>query len=208
MATTLPYPSPSWIYEGLDPSQWENATGTVINRAPKQLLLNDIALAAAIDAANANIGNLRTIASLDLLTPPNIAGVNTLMTGSLDDSNNLIMAFGKSTTVWTFNTHNKTVASGTVASSTTTNITSTSIKNLIVDLLPGRYIIQFTSGVLAGYARIVTVTANNSVSWNTALPSAPAVNASFEIYQSNAYLFNYLQTISDQSIVNAIVFGG
>lgn len=33
----LPNTNISWIYEGLDPNLWENATGTVINRSGKQL---------------------------------------------------------------------------------------------------------------------------------------------------------------------------
>lgn len=36
----LPVPSPSWIYEGIDENLYEDASGLVINRAPKQLHTN------------------------------------------------------------------------------------------------------------------------------------------------------------------------
>jgi len=37
---TLPNPTPDWIYEGVDPAHFEDATGPVTNRAPKQIQSN------------------------------------------------------------------------------------------------------------------------------------------------------------------------
>lgn len=36
----LPYPNPSYIYEGTDDSKYENADGKITNRAPKQIEAN------------------------------------------------------------------------------------------------------------------------------------------------------------------------
>lgn len=37
---TLPHENPAWIYEDLEPGQYEKATGRVFNRAPKQIQEN------------------------------------------------------------------------------------------------------------------------------------------------------------------------
>lgn len=42
MSVSLPYPEPDWIYEGYDASKFEDATGIVTNRAPKQIQENVI----------------------------------------------------------------------------------------------------------------------------------------------------------------------
>lgn len=57
----LPYPVPSWIYEGADDSKYEKGTGVVLNRAPKQIQENVLKLK--------SISDLK-INALNLFNPP------------------------------------------------------------------------------------------------------------------------------------------
>lgn len=73
MPVNLPNPTPQWIYEGLDPQQFEPATGLVINRAPKQIQENIVEIKDAVEGLQNIIGSGQesmSVGSADHLTTP------------------------------------------------------------------------------------------------------------------------------------------
>lgn len=64
--------------------------------------------------------------------------------------------------------------------------------NYLTSAVPGKYIIQFTSGVLQGVCKNITFVANNIIEVGVALGSIPVEGTSFEIYQSD---YSVLQAV-------------
>jgi F420-0:gamma-glutamyl ligase-like protein len=95
--------------------------------------------------------------------------------------------------------------SGVIDSATTTTVTSSLFTSLPV--ASGRYIINFLSGALAGQTRLITSISGTTLSWATPFTAAPAVGVQFELLVSNAYQISLLGSLSDDSIINALVFG-
>lgn len=130
---------------------------------------------------------------------------NSYVCSEMDDQGNPIVAL-KSATRWKFLTHSSIASSGSVDSSTTTSLTSSSISNLV--MAGGRYIVSFTSGALAGQSRLISnVTGGSTVEWSTPVSAAPAAGTNFEIVVSNAYQMSLISGLSDESLINAIIFG-
>lgn len=91
-------------------------------------------------------------------------------------------------TKWRFSNY-PLIARGSTAgaSATTTSIVLASAQTLLPNPLARAYIIQFTSGVASGLCRVVTVNAG-TLSWVTALPSAPGSSDTYEVYQGGSSL--------------------
>jgi hypothetical protein len=145
--------------------------------------------AATLNSLVSASGTLITFPSLDSLLPPSVLELPACVCYSLDTSGNPILALEASISSWRFSTHPNVVVVGSVTGTgTTTQIASAAIGTLLVGLIPGQYVIQFTSGALIGMARLVTTSSSNVLAWTTPMPSAPLVGDTFEIYEDTASL--------------------
>lgn len=98
------------------------------------------------------------------------------------------------------------IQAGTVdTGTTTTSVTATSITATVPDA--GKYLIQFTSGTYTGQIRPITAVTTTTASWTTALAGVPSNGDTFEIWKSNASMLMEASQVSDDALVNAIVFG-
>lgn len=147
------------------------------------------------------MGPIGSVDDLPLVTT--VVG-NSFICDSIDDAGNPIVAI-KAATRWKFLTHGTIQVSGSATDGTTTSLTSAVVGTLAVS--PGRYIINFTSGSLAGTSRLVTSASSGVVTWTTPTAVAPAVGTNYEILVSNAYQLSLITGLSDESIINAIIFG-
>jgi len=68
---TLPYADSAiqWIYEGYDPTMWEQATGVVLNRVPRELHANCLAMAAVVVALQSGIAVSPTVTTTPSVSP-------------------------------------------------------------------------------------------------------------------------------------------
>lgn len=119
------------------------------------------------------------------LTPPLDTNGNSRVIGELDPQGNPIIAVRKSAgNIWRFPSYSQVCLTGVVgAAATTTTIAISNALALLRTTNSADYILQFTSGALAGRCRIITPGAS-SVSF-TALPSVPGTTDTYEIYRSN-----------------------
>jgi hypothetical protein len=148
----------------------------------------------------------------DLTSPINSSG-NSYICHSTDDSGNPIVAVRNNDSTWKFLSHKKVlIGSGiaTTGTNTTTQITSTDIGSLLTSITAGKYVLQFTSGVLAGQTRLVTSSTTNTASWSGAITQAPTpAITTFEIYQSDAsLLFSGVLSLSGGTMTGPIVLAG
>jgi hypothetical protein len=147
---------------------------------------------------------LGDIDTVDNLPAVSTATGNSFLCTSADDGGNPIMAT-KGVDRWRFPTHS-VVAVATVSSgSTTTSITSAGFNSLPV--ATGRYILNFLTGPFAGQSRLITAIVGTTLSWSLPTSSAPANGTQVELLVSNAYQISLLSALSDESIINAIIFG-
>lgn len=151
-------------------------------------------------------------ATLDLLDTPINSDGNSYITHSNDDSGFPIYAIKNGNNKWSFPTHERIATNGaaTAGTNNTLNMTSTAIASLI-DAAPasGKYIVQFLTinGVASGLSRLVTASGLNTITWSPALPGSVVVGDTFEIYQSNSSILALTATVTDDILVNAIIFG-
>lgn len=145
-----------------------------------------------------------SIASVDILPVVSAAIGNSYIADTLDDQGNPIVAT-KAPTRWKYLTHGTILLTGSVNSATTLSLTSAVITN--VNYAAGRYIVNFTSGALAGTSRLVTGATGTTISWATETTAAPTAGTNFEIVVSNGYQLSLIAGLSDESIINAIIFG-
>lgn len=183
-------------------------TGNIIN-VDAILQVTNIAPVIQFNLPSSANARLLYVAHLVNLPTPPTANSNAYLTGDVDDGNNIIYALQYNATKWNFPTHQiATVANGIVATATTTNITSTNISALLPWTSSGKLIIQFTTGALAGYTRMLSATATNSATWADPFSIAATAGDRFDVYQSNFSVINLINQIPDDALVNAIVFGG
>ncbi len=147
------------------------------------------------------LGDISTVDQLPLITS---ATGNSFICQSYDDAGNPIIAV-KAADRWRYPTHSVVVVNSTVVSSTTSSITAPALLSLPV--ATGRHIINFLTGSLAGTSRLATGISGTTVSWATAYATPPEAGTQFEILVSNAYQISLLSALSDDSIINAIIFG-
>lgn len=77
-----------------------------------------------------------------------------------------------------------------VSRNTTNKLVSAGLDSAASGVTAGKFIIQFNSGVLAGYCRLITESTPTTLTWNSASPmgSIPAEGVSFTLYESSAAL--------------------
>lgn len=149
---------------------------------------------------------LYVVSSVDTLSKPSQSDSNSYICQSVDDGGNPVVAIYLNSTTWRFLSHSKVVISGSISSATSTSITSTAIGSTLAGLAAGRYIIQFTSGVNQGTARMVTTSGTNTLSWATAYGTAASASDTFEVYQSTYSILSSTSVAAD-SLIYSIIFG-
>lgn len=142
--------------------------------------------------------------SIDSLPAISTATGNSFLCLSSDDSGNPIIAT-KGSDRWRFPTHSTVAVATTVTASTTTSIDSPSFNSLPV--ASGRYILNFLTGPFVGQSRLITTGTSNTITWNLPTSSPPDVGTQIELLVSNGYQISLLSSLSDESIINAIIFG-
>lgn len=147
---------------------------------------------------------LGDVESVDDIPKVSEAVGNSFLCASTDDAGNPIIAT-KADSGWRFPTHSNIALSGGVESATTTSVTLGAFQGLPV--IPGRYLLSFTSGTYSGVPKYITGISGSTISWETPLPSAPEVGTGFDLLVSNSYQLSLLSSLTDESIINAIIFG-
>lgn len=148
------------------------------------------------------------IDSLESLVPPSLSDSETYVCADFDESNNPIVAVQRDLISWRFVNHPQVKLSGKVTgtpSSLSVNFETAS--SILGGFTKGAYILQFTSGLAAGYPRFVTLADQAKIYWTTALPYSPSIGDTYEVYRSSSSLFNELEDATLNSILFAIVLG-
>ncbi len=156
------------------------------------------------NSASARLIQIPHVASL---VSPLVSPSNAYLTSDIDDGGNAIYAFRTNDYKWSLPTHSVLRFSGIVAGagSTTTSVVATVAPVGLGSASPaGKYILQFTSGNLAGICRIITGISGATLSWIDILGQVPDANASFDLYVSNV---NYLAQIAANSNAAPTIFG-
>lgn len=124
---------------------------------------------------------------------------------TFDTFGNPVITIRKDDYAWRFLTYSFLFSSG-ITSGTTTSINTPTIQAQTLSL--GNFLIQFTSGSLSGYVRVVSAMTPTSVSWTTPLPTAPTSSDTFEIVKSNGQILFDASSAADDSVIMALILGG
>lgn len=147
---------------------------------------------------------LGDIDTVDNLPSVSTATGNSFLCVSTDDGGNPIVAT-KGVDRWRFPTHSVVAVSTAITGATTTSVTSTGFTALPV--ATGRHILNFLSGPFAGQSRLITSIVGTTLNWDLPTDTIPANGTQVELLVSNAYQISLLSALSDESIINAIIFG-
>lgn len=169
--------------------------GTMVQMRVTKGILEDLARKTDRLADIDTVDNMPTVAQ---------AKGNSFLCSSKDDGGNPIMAV-RTTDRWRFPSHSTVQMTSAVSSATKTSLTDALFSTM--NGVPGRYIVTFTTGNMAGYSRVVTSSSGTTLSWDTELLEIPQVGSGFEVLVSNSYQFSLINNAIDESIINAIIFG-
>jgi len=126
---------------------------------------------------------LQDFTSIEVLPDPSTINPNSAMCASTDANGNPIVATNNGTK-WSFVNYPDRIKVGTAgAGATTTSINYANAALILLETLPRSYIVQITSGANIGLCRFITTIASGSFSWAAALPFAPGVSDTYEIYR-------------------------
>lgn len=126
--------------------------------------------------------------TIDALTSPLNSYNEGYICTTLDPYNNPIITMRRNSASWSFLNYTS-IGASTVTTGTTTTIT-TSLSSLVVNAVTSnRYLIQITSGALAGTVRSVALSAGGVITVGSPLPSAPVAGSTIEIYEANSVRF-------------------
>lgn len=160
--------------------------------------------AETLDEYEAVVDTLKEVASIELLDLPINSNSTTYRCMNGDSSGNPIIAIKQNDYIWRFSTHSTVAVQGTATTGTTTSLTFTSAIGTIHNLIPGKYIIQFTTGPNIGVCRMLTAHAPDSVSWNTPLVNPCAGGDQFDIFVSDASILNDLGGTTNNSLIASL----
>lgn len=147
---------------------------------------------------------LGDIDTVDNLPSVSTATGNSFLCASADDGGNPIIAT-KGVDRWRFPTHSVVAVATVTSGATTTSVISPDFNSLPV--ATGRHILNFITGPFAGQSRLITSIVGTTINWNKPTDSAAVNGTQVEVLVSNAYQISLLSALSDESIINAIIFG-
>jgi hypothetical protein len=127
---------------------------------------------------------LDEISSVEVLTSPVTSDGNSYICHSNEDSGNPIVALRSTEYTWRFPTHPTIKMQGAVEIFSNRSLSSTNFKDLLAPVIVGKYILQFTSGLLAGTCKMISYSASGLIGWESPLVILPKVGDTFEVYKS------------------------
>ena len=176
----------------------ETVEGNVVS-IDAVLSLQNIAGVIDYNITPLNEAKLLYIDTVALLLPPVTSPTNAYLTGDFDDLGKMIYCLRSSDYKWEFPTYSGLMQGTVDAGSTGTSMNSYDLGNAFVDnFTRGRYILQFTSGPLAGEARLITRGEINKVYWNETFDGNPLAGDTWEIYTSNSF---YMTQFANSGVV-------
>lgn len=190
--------------------------GNIVSIQAK-IKLNNVSPVINFPINNIALAQILQVGGISLLVPPILSDSNAYFTGDYDDGGSMIYAFRSANYQWSYPSHSNIKVAGQVTSVDTGSdalvaagkkIVSTNIGTGLSDLVTGEYIIEFITGSLKGYSRMVSAQGANNCSWQAPLGAIPQVGDQFLIYQSNYSVLKGIGNISDDALINAIVLGG
>lgn len=150
------------------------------------------------------------LASVEALVSPADSNGTSYVCATLDDGGNPTVALKNTSGTWRFPNYSKRVFMGTVAvgpAATLTSLSSTVIPTTVGAVIYGKYLLQFTSGLLAGVVRPVVSHLGGDFTWATDVPSLPVTGEQFEVYQSTTSTITDLEAASSNAIIYSILLG-
>lgn len=150
------------------------------------------------------VDTLKEVASVELLDLPVNSNSTTYVCKNGDDSGNPIIAVRQDDNTWRFSTHSTIPVTGTATTGTKLGLNVDSLIGVLHNLLPGKYILQFTTGSNKGSCRVVTAFDSNSISWATPLANDCAGGDQFNIYVSDASVLTDAGSTSNNSLIAAL----
>lgn len=167
--------------------------GNIVSIQAK-IKLNNVSPVINFPINNIALAQILRVGGISLLVPPILSDSNAYFTGDYDDGGSMVYAFRSADYQWSYPSHSNIKVAGQVTSVDTGSdalvaagkkIVSTNIGTSLSDLVTGRYIIQFITGPLKGYSRMISAQGANNCSWQAPLGAIPQVGDQFLIYQSN-----------------------
>lgn len=147
---------------------------------------------------------LADIISVDAIPTPDATEATSYMTRTLDEGGTPIIAV-KYGDKWRFTSHlSQVVGAVATALGSVVTVNSANVGNGLINLVPGKYIIQFLSGANKGQVRVATGFDLNTVSWSTPLPTNTQAGDTFEIYKS---VFSDLKDFKDYKALIKTTYG-
>ena len=130
--------------------------------------------------------SLAPLSTVDSLVAPKNAYNDGYVCASYDPVGNPAIAIAKDANTWRFLNYTS-VVSGAVFTGTTTSEVTTASAIGVTDLITGKYLIQFTSGIYVGYVRQLTSFPTSlRAQWTLPLPGVPGNGDTFEIFKADS----------------------
>jgi hypothetical protein len=142
--------------------------------------------------------NLAPLASYTLLKAPKDSYQDGYVVSSYDPTGNPGVLVAKDVNTWRFLNYISQFSKVVTASA----VTSVSASSLVLsNVVAGKYLIQFTSGVLAGQIRPIDTNAANAVTWTGAVSPPASIGDTFEILEAQVSI------LADFSASNGVPIG-
>lgn len=145
------------------------------------------------------------LSGVEALVAPKDSYNDGYICSTYDPAGNPVVTVARDLYTWRYLNYTS-MQTAVVATGTTTSITTTGISQSI--LTSGKYLIQFTSGALTGYVRLLTSLSSTAAGWTQVLPSAPQAGDTFEIVKANSSIILEALNIGDDAVIMPLILGG
>lgn len=145
------------------------------------------------------------LSGVEALVSPAASYNDGYICSTYDPAGNPVIVVAKDNYTWRYLNYTS-MQTATVSTGTTTSITTTGLT--LSGLTSGKYLIQFTSGALTGYVRLLTSLSGTSAGWTQVLPSAPQAGDTFEIVKANSSIILEALNIGDDAVIMPLILGG
>lgn len=145
------------------------------------------------------------ISGVEALMAPKDCYNDGYICGTYDPAGNPVLVVAKDSYTWRYVNYTNQLTT-TATAGTTTSVTAAGIP--LAALTAGKYLVQFTSGALTGYVRLLTNITGGVASWVQVLPSAPQAGDTFEIVKANSSIILEALSIGDDAVIMPLILGG